>query len=368
MARVASAEEALGLALLAHGTNRDLQRAARAAGGPGRLWRMDPAAQARLLRLPEADVRAAVPRDALAAARARLAAGDVVLVREADAPERLREVFDPPFGLFAEGDWPRMARALATRPAVAVVGTRRPTAAGRRFAQSLAAELAARGAVIISGLALGIDAAAHEGALEAGGDTVAVLGCGLGHEYPRANRALRARLREHGVVVSEYWCETAPAPWRFPARNRIVAGLAHATVVVEARGRSGALITADFALEAGRVALAVPGPPWADASQGCNELIRAGAGVCTGAQDVVDELPHAGWSDAEEASPEVSAPVGDRGVVYSLVRAEPMRIDQLAATARITPAATAAALASLEVDGLVLRGEGQRYWAVRRVT
>jgi DNA processing protein len=368
VARPASADEALGLALLAHGLNRDLQRAARAAGGAGALWRMGPAAQARLLRVAEADVRAAATRDALAAARGRLEAAGVSLVAAGDVPERLRQVFDPPFGLFAEGDWARVAGALTERPVVAVVGTRRPTAAGRRFALGLAAELAARGAVIVSGLALGVDGAAHEGALEAGGDTVAVLGCGLDHDYPRAHRALRARLRERGAVISEYWCETAPAPWRFPARNRIVAGLAHATVVVEARGRSGALITADFALEAGRVALAVPGPPWADASQGCNELIRAGAGVCTGAQDVVDELPHAAWGDTQAEADAVAAPVGDRGVLYGLVRAEPMRIDQLAATARITPAATAAALASLEVDGLVLRGEGQRYWAVRRAT
>lgn len=144
----------------------------------------------------------------------------------------------------------------------------------------------------MSGLARGVDAAAHMGALDGGGTTVAVLGSAADTVYPRSNAGLAAAiLRAGGSVVSEYWPGTRPAPWRFPARNRIIAGLAHAVVVVEAAERSGSLITADFGLEGGRAVLATPGAPWSERFRGCNALIRAGAAVCEGVEDVIAELP-----------------------------------------------------------------------------
>ena len=286
----------VGLALLAHDLNRDLQRAARAAGGPGPLSAPSPARTAGIIGREAAQVAAAMDRRRIAEARARCTRAGAAVIAQDALPERLRQVFDPPFGLFAAGRWAATAPLLDERPVIAIVGSRRPSAAGLAFARALAGDLAARGAALVSGLALGIDAAAHEGALDAGGTTVAVLGCGIGHDYPRRNAGLRRRILDTGCVATEYWLDTEPAPWRFPARNRIVAGLADATVVVEAGARSGALITSDFALELGRVALAVPGWPWAEQSAGCNELSRSGAGVCLGAADVQAEVPHPGWA------------------------------------------------------------------------
>ena len=171
-------------------------------------------------------------------------------------PPLLRAIHDPPPGLFLRGEaGDRSARAAG----VAIVGARACSAYGRQVARSLGRDLAAAGLVVVSGLARGIDSEAHRGALESGGTTVAVLGCGIDRDYPAANRELARQIASTGLVVSEYAPGVEPAPWRFPARNRIVAGLCAATVVVEARERSGALITADFALEEGREVFAVPG-------------------------------------------------------------------------------------------------------------
>jgi len=246
-------QEAAGLTRLAFLLGRDLQRPARMLGGPRALWGASGADLAAALRVAGADavtvrgVRARVDgREALSLVRAQ---GLRVLPLGGDGyPARLAQVYDPPFALLASGAIDDLTGALAERPVIAVVGSRRATAPARAFARGLAAGLAERGAVIISGLARGIDAEAHQGALEADGLTVAVLGCGAASAYPRANRDLRARIERHGAVASEYWPQTPPAPWRFPARNRIVSGLAHAVVVVEAAGRSGALITAGLFL------------------------------------------------------------------------------------------------------------------------
>jgi DNA processing protein len=179
------------------------------------------------------------------------------LARSDDAfPPRLASIVDPPPGLFLRGSGPC---ELLSRPAVAVVGARGCSDYGAHVARTLGRELAEAGVVVVSGLARGVDGWAHRGALEAGGTTVAVLGCGVDRDYPRAHATLAAQIAQTGLIVSEYPPTVAPAPWRFPARNRIVAGLGTATVVVEAREQSGALITADLALEEGRDVLAVPG-------------------------------------------------------------------------------------------------------------
>jgi DNA processing protein len=356
----------LGLARLAQALGRDLQRAARRAGGGRALWAADRDALGRALGLAGAELDAALAarrRFEAAAERRRLAAAGIAHVGAPDPryPRRLAELHDPPFGLFARGAVDRALAAIAGGPVVAIVGSRRATAQGRALARGLAGRLGERGAVIVSGMAHGIDAAAHEGALQAGGLTVAVLGCGIDVPYPRRNRDLARRIAERGALLSEYWPGTAPTPWRFPARNRIIAGLAHAVAVVEAGRRSGALITADFALELGRPVLAVPGWPGALASEGCNGLLRAGAALLEGSEDVIAELPDAGWGDAAPAA--AAALDGLGGRIHDLLQREPMGADRLADELGEEAGAVSAALALLEVEGLAVRGEGQRFWA-----
>lgn len=359
-------EWSLGLARWAAELGRDLQRPIRALGGPAALWEARPAELEAVLRIP-------------APACARLLAlrrehRPQALVRELGAggvrhmwpggprwPRDLDDLPDPPVALFARGASDETMAALAGCPAIAVVGSRRATAQGLSFARELAAGLARRGAVVVSGLAHGIDAAAHEGALDGGGITVGVMGCGVDVPYPRRNRTLAERIMRRGALVSEFWPGTPPAPWRFPARNRIVAGVAAAVAVVEAGARSGALITADFALEAGRPVLAVPGWPSAAASAGTNGLLRAGAALLESVRDVVDEVPGARWAD--EDRPAGAPPRGVAAQVYECLAHEPLAADVVAERVGHDAATVAAALAVLEVEGRVVRGQGQRYWA-----
>ena len=197
----------------------------------------------------------------------------------------LAAIHDPPPALWVRGG---AGDAILSGRAVAVVGARACSAYGRSVARSLGRDLAAAGLVVVSGMARGIDGEAHRGALEAAGVTVAVLGCGIDRDYPAAHAELARRICERGLVVSEYEPGVEPAPWRFPARNRIIAGLCEATVVVEARERSGALITADFALEEGREVLAVPGEITSALSAGTNALLRLGATPVTCSEDVLE--------------------------------------------------------------------------------
>lgn len=187
-------------------------------------------------------------------------------------PGHLKLAPDPPPALFVGGD-------LGGGATVALVGSRRATRSGLETAAVLGRALAARGVRVVSGLAAGVDAAAHEGAIEAGGRTVGVLGCGIDVVYPRENRELFRRVGEEGALVSEYYLGEAPLAWRFPARNRIIAGLSDAVVVVEAPEKSGALITARHAIDAGRDVWAVPGPRGAPECRGSNRLLADGAGV-----------------------------------------------------------------------------------------
>ena len=357
----------LGLARMALALGRDLQRASRVAGGPERLWCCPRADLGRALRVGGAELESAHrtrSRIDIRVEAARLREAGIVHVGMPDDayPAALGVLPDAPFGLFVRGCTDAVLTRLAEDPVVAIVGCRRATAQGAAFARELAAALARRGAVVVSGLAHGIDAAAHEGALDAGGTTVAVLGCGVDVPYPRRNRALARRVCESGALMSEYWPGTPPAPWRFPARNRIVAGLAGAAAVIEAGRRSGALITADFGLELGRPVLAVPGWPGALASEGCNGLLRAGAALLESADDVVAEMPDYCWRD--DGPPRMSSTLdGLAGRVHEHLAREPMAVDPLAEALGEDPAAIAAALSLLEVEGLAVRGEGQRFWA-----
>jgi DNA processing protein len=263
-------------------------------------------------------------------------------------PPLLQELYDPPERLFVRGG---PVESLAG-PAVAVVGARSCSAYGTQVARNLARELAAAGVVVVSGLARGIDGEAHRGALEGGGPTVAVLGCGIDRDYPRRHAELARRICERGAVVSEYPPGIEPAPWRFPARNRIIAGLALATVVVEARERSGALITADFALELGRDVFAVPGEITAALSAGTNDLLRQGAAPLLSAGDVLDAI-------GVERTVAARAPVSEAAErLLPLLTDTSRDADELVRLSGQKSGHVAAALVELELAGLVAEAEG----------
>jgi len=264
-------------------------------------------------------------------------------------PPLLHAIHDPPPGLFVRGD-PDLD--LLRRATVAVVGARSCSPYGAQVARMLGRELGRAGLVVLSGLARGVDGEAHRGALEAGALTVGVLGCGIDRDYPAAHRELAARIRATGLTVSEYAPGVEPAPWRFPARNRIIAGLSAATVVVEARDRSGALITADLALEEGREVFAVPGEITSALSSGTNDLLKLGATPLTTAADVLDVFGLAS-TDAEPVELGSSAEA-----VLTRLRDGPASADELARATGLHAGALSSALTELELAGCAVAGGG----------
>ena len=279
----------------------------------------------------------------------------VVTPPDPEYPQRLKQVPDPPPALFVNGKLP-----APETPSVALVGSRKASVSGLDAARSLGRALGERGVCVVSGLALGVDAAAHEGALEAGGPTVGVLGCGIDVIYPRSNRRLFERVREGGAIVSEYHLGEAPLAWRFPARNRIIAGLCEAVVVVEAAEKSGALITARHALDAGGDVWAVPGPPGLPECRGSNKLIADGAGcvwdVPEFVQSVAPEPPEPASTD--ETSLGVALPAGlPEGEAAALagVGFEPTGVDAVAGRSGLRMQELLSALALLELKGYVHR-------------
>jgi DNA processing protein len=291
--------------------------------------------------------------------RERLAARGIRWAGRSDVgfPSALRSIFDPPPGLFLRGEAPL---DVLERPAVAVVGARACSAYGSHVARTFGRELASAGLLVVSGMARGVDGEVHRGALEAGGATVAVLGCGVDRDYPAAHAELARRICRDGLVVSEYPPGVEPAPWRFPARNRIVAGLAQATIVVEARERSGALITADLALEEGREVFAVPGEITSALSAGTNALLRLGATIVTSAADVLEAF---GLASPEPAGPALSVV---SAAALARIRDGPVSADELVRALGIDAGALAAALTELELNGLLTETSGIYRAAVRR--
>jgi DNA processing protein len=264
-------------------------------------------------------------------------------------PTRLQSIHDPPPGLFIRGAVPV---ALLDRPSVAIVGARACSHYGSSVATSLARELAEAGVLVVSGLARGVDGAAHRGALQAG-RTVAVLGCGIDRDYPCTHASLAAEIVREGLIVSEYAPGVEPAPWRFPARNRIVAGLTLATVVIEARERSGALITADLALDEGREVLAVPGEITSQLSRGTNHLLRLGAVPVTCAADVLRVL---GVDPPPAREPPALEPRLE--LVRATVADAATTADAVAQATGQSARVVAAALAELELLGVVEEVDG----------
>jgi DNA processing protein len=291
--------------------------------------------------------------------RRRLAAAGVrwVASGEASFPPLLAAIHDPPPGLFVRGG---AELSVLAQPAVAVVGARACSSYGSHVARSLGGELAHAGVVVVSGLARGVDGEAHRGALEAGGHTIGVLGCGIDRDYPASHRELARRIADTGLIVGEYPPGVAPAPWRFPARNRIVAGLCVATVVVEARERSGALITADLALEEGRDVFAVPGEITSTLAAGTNGLLRLGAIPLTRVEDVLEHLGIA--RKASEPRPRE----GVAAVLLDKIGAGPVTADELVRSTGVDPGSVAATLIELELAGLIGEDAGTYREVMRR--
>jgi DNA processing protein len=319
-----------------------------------------------LLALPEDDlVAAAAGRHVeralafldgldLGAERARLAQGDslAVCVHSRHYPRLLHDLADPPAVLFAAGSEETL-HTLADEPAVTLVGTRRASPYGTEVAYALGRGLGAAGVPVISGLALGIDGTAHRGCLDGGGLPIAVVATGPDVVYPRRHRSLHERVRQTGIVLSELPPGTEPYRWSFPARNRIMAGLARMTLVVEAADPSGSLITAEFAKDLGRCVGAVPGRITSTVARGTNNLLKDGATPISGTEDVLDELFGVGVRPA--ANPAEDAPA-DSLLRAVLVAAESHDSVQGVAEAIGRPISeTRAALGRLEVDGHLVR-------------
>jgi len=344
--------------LLTPGVGRDAARRLLAAFGAAQAV-FDASASARRNVVPPAvaDALAAPPdawlaqRDATAAWLAGDAARRVVTLGDALYPPALLHTADPPLLLFVQG----RAELLTARDALAIVGSRSPTAQGRDNARAFAAHFARAGWTVVSGLALGIDGAAHEGALEGGGGTVAVLGTGIDRIYPARHRELAHRIAREGLLVSEFALGTPPLPAHFPQRNRVIAGLARGTLVVEAALESGSLITARLAAEAGREVFAIPGSIHSPQSRGCHALIKQGAKLVETAADVLGEFGHAGIAPPAVAAPSASDPLLDS------LGHDPVTLDALAARTGWPAADLAARLLELELDGHLQRLPGGLY-------
>ncbi len=277
-----------------------------------------------------------------------------------DYPQLLAVTHDAPWVLFYNGRLPRDDRV-----GIAVIGSRKATPYGLEVARMLGGELAGYGVNVISGAAYGIDSAAHQGALECGGFTTAVLGCGVDVAYPRSNSPLFRRIAESGCILSEYPPGTHPAKHHFPARNRIIAGLSKAVVVVEAAEDSGALLTVDFALAEGRDVMAVPGNLFSHNSKGTNALIRNGAMVVTRPEDVIRELDLKSCRLSAQVSRDGLSHVETSKEEAALARALAAGIsdvEELSTETGLSAADTLARLSRLEIAGAVIRGPGGRYF------
>ncbi len=280
---------------------------------------------------------------------------DLLVLGDADYPAQLLATADPPLLLWLQG-----RRELLATPSLAIVGSRNPTAQGGDNARAFARALAQAGYTIVSGLALGVDAAAHEGALDAGGATIAVVGTGLDQVYPRRNAGLAARLlAAGGLIVSEYSLGMPVMQANFPKRNRIIAGLSRGCLVVEAAVQSGSLITARLAAEAGREVFAIPGSIHSPQARGCHALIRQGAKLVESAEDVLEELPPLGIPAA--AAPEAIETPHEQQALLDAMGFDPVSLDALMARSGWPAAELSGLLLELELDGHVARLAGQLF-------
>lgn len=342
-----------------------LPRLLRLAGGARELWEILRGGGTRSVEMVGADraaewsehCRRCEPRQVLKGLRER--GIRVITPYDPSYPERLSSIYDPPALLFARGE-----DLQSDLPCVAVVGARRASSYGRWAAETMGEELARMGVVVVSGAAYGADCHAHLGCLRAGGFTVAVLGCGIDEAYPREHAGLLRRISLSGCVISEYPPGDAPLPWRFPHRNRIIAGLSHAVVVVEASEKSGALITADMALEEGREVMAVPGPIGSSLSRGTNRLIQKGAKLVVEVEDICEELPFMCLQPPRReggAGAINGEPSGSEQACLEMLRGEPRGLDWLVTRSGRNPGELMACLTGMALKGWVAEEAGGRY-------
>jgi DNA processing protein len=283
---------------------------------------------------------------------------EIVTYLDEKYPALLKEIYDPPMALYVKGTLPDPAETL-----VAMVGSRECSLHGLEMAASLAEDLAAAGAVIVSGLARGIDTASHEGALKGKGRTLAVLGCGLGWMYPPENRKLAERIvKEGGALIAEFPFGTKPRPAYFPQRNRIISGMSRALVVVEARQKSGALITADLALEQGREVYAVPGNAASKKTLGSNILLKQGARLVTSSDDLLVDLGFEKRPTKKKKSvPKAALDAEEKRLLGLLQKAESLHLDDLVQLSELPPQAAMRSLTTLSLKGVVREMPGKYF-------
>ncbi len=274
-------------------------------------------------------------------------------------PEKLKEIYDPPPVLYLKG-----SITEADQNSISIVGSRKATYYGKMVAENLSKDLALVGLTIISGMARGIDTAAHRGALSTDGRTIAVLGGGLDYIYPPENRKLAREIEERGALITEFPFTTLPERQNFPRRNRIISGLSLGTVVVEAGEKSGALITADFALQQGREVFAVPGNITSTLSQGTHNLIKQGAKLVNNYQDILEEFPLLIRQKLPESKldrreqPLLSA---EEKIIYTLLNNEPTQIDKIIEASKLSAAKVSEILLNLELKDLIKEIEGKKF-------
>lgn len=274
----------------------------------------------------------------------------LMTLADEDYPRALLEIADPPVMLYCKGQ-----RALLSQPGLSIVGSRNATPQGVRDAEAFAHALSDAGFTIVSGLALGIDAAAHRGGLAGAGSSIAVIGTGLDRIYPARNEALAHQLAESGIIVSEFPLGTPPLPGHFPRRNRLISGLARGVLVVEAAPNSGSLITARVAIEQGREVFAIPGSIHSPLARGCHALIKQGAKLVESAADILDELAWQQRLDPPALPERVSDPL------LAALEGAPVTLDLLAQRTGLTLEALSAKLLALELDGRIASLPGGRY-------
>lgn len=282
----------------------------------------------------------------------------VITIFEKDYPALLKEIFDPPVLLYCRGK--------LSNNCLAIVGSRRASGVGKEIAYQFAQRLARQGLTIVSGLARGIDSQAHKGALDAGGRTIAVLGSGIDVCYPPENRHLFKNIEENGAVISEFPLGTPPHAANFPARNRIISGLSKGVLVVEAAEKSGALITADFAIEQGREVFAIPGSIISTNSKGTNYLIQQGAKLVQNIEDITDEFfgfqLETMWDKSCEENPESSS---EESRLLSVIGDYPLHIEEIAQRIDIPYRTLSVVLLDLELRGLIKQLPGSYYFRVQ---
>ena len=303
----------------------------------------------------------AVVHERLAAAQAWLAGGEgrsAITLGDPAYPALLLQTADPPLMLYTQGDASRLAQ-----PSVAVVGSRHATPQGEANARAFSESLSRQGWVVVSGLALGIDGAAHEGALEGAAGTGAVVGTGLDRLYPPKHKALARRIAQQGCIVSEYPPGTPALPVHFPQRNRIIAGLSRGTLVVEAAVQSGSLITARMASEAGREVFAIPGSIHSPQAKGCHALLKQGAKLVESAEDILEELQASG---PRPAAVEPSQLTLEPDPLLQAMGHDPVDLDTLLDRTGLTVGALSAQLLTLELEGRVARLPGGLFQALHR--